>query len=149
MVDGRYQADTSDKWSVMIIGDDNWTDYTVSVDAVFGLKGVGGVSPRLILRYKDSRFMAAEWDDSYPDGGWSIILYDNNTKQILASNLATVWFFWLKDRITFQVKGDIYQLYIGDELVVEVQDDTLKTGRAGLGMRGEGSFVDFRINALP
>jgi len=140
MVDGKIRSDNAGR---LFVGSKEWTDYSMSVEVH---DWSSGQKVQLILRATEGQYMALEIESqSASDFSRLLFVSNGNTKKLIekASHAYGVMY------TRFEAKGDIYKAYIGDIKVFEVQDATLKKGRAGLAVdASQVLFDNFKVTAL-
>jgi DNA-binding CsgD family transcriptional regulator len=130
MVNGRLTADPSDLMSLIVVGDENWTDYTVNVD-VFNYDWNYPV--RVIVRAAGGNYLAFQTNCCNTD--WFLVSGPEE-KSIAHFDKGGLKFSgfsgFMKDQIRVEVSGQTYSGYVDGKLYLQVQDATLTSGAVGL-----------------
>jgi len=127
---------------VITMGTEDWENYSLSSTLFFSLHNEGG----LVIRSRGhKRYYGAVLT------GWNeALLYAQNDMQKI--ELAKVPYFYKEDigyNICLAAKGDCLRFYVNDEMLIEVKDQTFKSGSAGF-VISEGTVTadGFIINGI-
>ena len=147
MFDGAYYSDDVEdgRWNITLVGDENWTDYTVDVDAI---RYHSGYPVRVIVRENDGSFMAFDTDCCVTK---VTLVYKGEETVIARNDVGGIdgGLEWILYHIKVEVRGSIYKIYSNGKLLVEVQDVTLNRGRVGLALKYPIRYENFKVNELP
>jgi hypothetical protein len=149
VVNGHLTTDENDDWRRIFVGDSAWQNYAVEVDAY----SEDWFYPvQIIVRAQQGTYVAFETDFNNTD----FILYGGGDPAVIAHSDAGVssqsgrrneWTY----RLRVEAVDDIFSAYIDGNLVLQVQDSTLSTGRTGLAFDTAYStwFDNFQVNGIP
>lgn len=130
MVNGKLTADPSDQPSIILVGDDNWSNYVVDVD-VFNYDW--NYSVGIIVRASQGKYMVfqtncceANW--IFANGASESIIAHSDERGLTFSGFSG----FAKNHIHLEVNGQMYTAYIDGKLYLQVQDSSLSNGKVGL-----------------
>jgi Sigma-70, region 4 len=149
MVNGRLTADPSDLMSLIMVGDENWTNYTVNVD-VYNYDWNYPV--RVIVRAAGGNYLAFQTNCCNTD--WFLVSGPDE-KSIAHFDKGGLKFSgftgFMKDQIRVEVSGQTYSGYVDGKLYLQVQDATLTSGAVGLAFQyafnDTTQFDNFMVSA--
>lgn len=144
VIDGCFQPDDSNTWSVALVGDEKWSDYAIDVDLIT----VNDSYPfRIIARASKTGFMALEASEDS-----RITLYQDGEEKSVAFSYSESSLYRKRFTLRFEVKGSFYTAYLNGNQILRVQDTTLTSGRAGLAAKTVGAtwrlFDSFKVTSL-
>lgn len=135
-----------EEWSVMLVGDDEWTDYAVELD--LNTNNDVYSSFQVLVRARDWDNGMAFWTVDYrepkwfsQEGGESTLLVEGKRPNDQSQKLRV------------EVKGDMYTAYINGVKWISINDPTFSKGKVGVAMycdsRSNCNVVDnFKVIAL-
>jgi len=150
VVDGKLTIDPGSGAGQIFIGDPQWSNYTVEVDAWMD----DWYYPvHIIVRAEDDGYMAFKISIH----GTDLLLYSNGEKRVIAhsdTGLRVVPGAGRYDtsfHIQIDVNEDIYTAYVNGMKTLQVQDGARSQGRIGLESDTSRDvwFDNFEINELP
>ena len=152
VVDGKLTIDPGSGAGQIFIGDPQWSNYTVEVDAWME----DWVKPvHIIVRAEDDGYMAFQISIK----GTDLYLYSDGESRVIAHSDIGMYDvpgdgrYGKSFHIQIDVNEDIYTAYVNGIQTLQVQDGTRSQGRIGLGhdipIFRDVWFDNFEINELP
>lgn len=129
MESGFIRADDNDK-SAIVVGDSKWNDYAVTADLI-------GSCGKILIRWSPDVFIQV--DKVYDEG--SIYLVEKGEYKLLSRRGLPSG-----AKVRVEARGDIFSVFINEQLALQTQDKSAKTGLAGLA--GRCAFDNFRVASL-
>jgi len=145
MVDGAYTADSDGGWNVSLVGSESWRDIAIDVDVI---TDDWNYPVRIIVRAYQGSYLIMETNccSTY------FILIDNGTETTIAESDAgglTGSIYLHTNNIRIEALNNIYTVYVDGVKLLTVQDNTLPTGRVGLGLDYEARYDNFLVESIP
>jgi len=138
MLNSQLKADVSDVPSIILVGNQTWSDYIVDVN-VFSTCTIASV--RIIVRYTSSSYIALQ---TACDSTKWIIVTGTTEKTIATLNKGGLGSS-SKAHIRIEVIRQSYSAYINGSLYLQTQDSTFTTGKVGLASLVTYLFLDNEV----
>ncbi len=146
-INGQLTADPSDDYSIIFVGDENWTDYTIDVD-VHKYNVNSGYPVGIIVRAKNGNYLMYKMNCCSTD--W--VLFNGTSETIIAhidDGITMGYNESSEHHFHVEVVGDTYTGSIDGKLFLKVSDPTLSSGVVGLAFQYSHldvfRFDDFQI----
>jgi DNA-binding CsgD family transcriptional regulator len=147
VVNGRLTTISRDqKWSYLLVGDPQWTDYAVEVEADY-IDFEGGI--QVFLRVQDINNLMSFYASQVSPNGWLINKNGNWLTLVSTDSLSDTTV-----TLRAEVKGDLYTAYINGARILSINDPTYTSGRVGVGIWCSSypncsTLDNFKVIALP
>jgi len=148
MMNGTYKPDwMQSEWAVILVGDENWTDYVVEAVCPPHHNTPSSFIGIIVREYKGKHIRiesSRETTTAYlvdAGGGHEIASADGSLTEHKEFGTGKV-----------VVKGSIFEVYRNGQLIMTFEDKTCRQGRVGLAARrisaSEPGFASFVVNPL-
>ena len=133
--------------SVLFVGEADWQDYTIGVKAKIVKHQASNCCGEAIVlaargntKFTCYQFLMGTWQQA----GKRAVAF--RTQGLNLNNFRSKAFTWDMDtwyHLRLTADGDTFQFYVDNELVLEYQDSTYDTGKAGIGGAFNSTTVHF------
>ena len=134
--------------SYLFMGETDWQDYTISVNARFVKHQASNCCGEVIVLAPRGRtmnlcytFFMGTWQQTGQRVGAFYLLGDWNPRNFRFKEFSWDMDTWYRLKLT--ADGDEFQLYVDDELVLEYEDSTLAAGKVGFGGAFHSTTIHF------